>query len=824
MEAAYTRSLDSRHNPGIQDSLPKGATSILSGSLRFQTGGGCSYYRRDTVPLEEGSHSGVQGTRRIHKQHIPGAKGRREVEADTEPEIIERICGIRTFQDGRHSLCERSTQQGRSHVQAGSKRCIPLDSDPRVMQEVSQVQMARDTVRVHSPSLWALGSPKNLYKGLETSPSSIEGCRDTPSGILGRFSHSWRDQGRGRSSISEDQEPIAKPGICDKPGEISEPGNPKNRISGVCHRFKRDGVQASSEKSEADQERMQEDSAERPGDCEGAGTSSGCPSSFSPGSFTSSAALSGTSGPEKRRSSPPPLIWINSGLECKEPRESEVVDQTPQQSEWPAHSSSTSHHDHRIRCIQYRMGSPLWISQDQGSVVNYRGQIAHQLQRDVSSFPGLTDICEGQEGDTCPVQDRQHHNNVLYQSHGRHTLPAYDAVDIRHVELEPREGDPVVSGTPTGQAKLCSRSGIQNTGRQFRVEAEAIGVQAANGAVGPMSDRPFCITPDSAVEDIHELEARSGCRGNGCPVSVMESDQGLCIPTFLINWKMSDQSTTGAGPGDSTDHTNMANSDLVSSVGFDDCQKTDTSNAGPVNKPQKRESPTDQPRVSESSRVASIRRSLSAEGISEAASKLILASWRNSTEGAYSSCWSRWERWCAERGLEAIRSPLNAILEFLAFEYLQGKQYRTINSYRSAISMTHGAIDGVVIGKHPLVSRLIKGIYNQRPPQPRYSSTWDVKVVLDHIKSWGYTGGLPLKKLNLKLAMLLALANASRCSELHALEIQRMTWSAEGVTFALAALTKTSKPGKSKTLFYPMLEADREVCPVTSLSGALRRD
>ena len=32
----------------------------------------------------------------------------------------------------------------RAHVQAGSKRCIPLDSDPRVVQEVSQIQMARD--------------------------------------------------------------------------------------------------------------------------------------------------------------------------------------------------------------------------------------------------------------------------------------------------------------------------------------------------------------------------------------------------------------------------------------------------------------------------------------------------------------------------------------------------------------------------------------------------------------------------------------------------------------------------------------------------------
>ena len=102
------------------------------------------------------------------------------------------------------------------------------------------------------------------------------------------------------------------------------------------------------------------------------------------------------------------------------------------------------------------------------------------------------------------------------------------------MKLQPREGDPVVSGTPTGQAKLCSRSGIQNTGRHFRVEAEAIGVQAANGAVGPMSDRPFCITPDSAVEDIHELEARSGCHGNGCPVSVMDQIKGYAFPPFSL--------------------------------------------------------------------------------------------------------------------------------------------------------------------------------------------------------------------------------------------------------------------------------------------------
>lgn len=137
--------------------------------------------------------------------------------------------------------------------------------------------------------------------------------------------------------------------------------------------------------------------------------------------------------------------------------------------------------------------------------------------------------------------------------------------------------------------------------------------------------------------------------------------------------------------------------------------------------------------------------------------------------------------------------------------------------------MTHAPCDGVVIGKHPLVSRLMKGIYNNRPPRARYSFTWDVKEVLDHIRAWGPTEDLTLKKITLKLAMILALGNASRSSELHALDVQRMTTDTNGVTFSITALTKTSRPGKSKTLFYQKLDLDRELCPVASIKKYLKR-
>ena len=162
-------------------------------------------------------------------------------------------------------------------------------------------------------------------------------------------------------------------------------------------------------------------------------------------------------------------------------------------------------------------------------------------------------------------------------------------------------------------------------------------------------------------------------------------------------------------------------------------------------------------------------------------------------------------------------------MEFLASQFEQGKQYRTINSYRSAISTTHSPIDGVVVGKHPLVSRLMKGIHNQRPPQPRYAATWDVQVVLRHIRSWGQTVVLGRKRLSQKLTMLMALSNASRCSELCGLDIERMRFNETGVTFSLGRLTKTSKPGQSKSLFYPVLASDKEVCPVFTLKEYLKR-
>ena len=59
-----------------------------------------------------------------------------------------------------------------------------------------------------------------------------------------------------------------------------------------------------------------------------------------------------------------------------------------------------------------------------------------------------------------------------------------------------------------------------------------------------------------------------------------------------------------------------------------------------------------------------------------------------------------------------------------------------------SISSVHEKVDGYEVGQHPLVSRLLKGAFNQRPPQPRYTYTWNVERVTTYIESIGDNEGL----------------------------------------------------------------------------------
>ena len=168
----------------------------------------------------------------------------------------------------------------------------------------------------------------------------------------------------------------------------------------------------------------------------------------------------------------------------------------------------------------------------------------------------------------------------------------------------------------------------------------------------------------------------------------------------------------------------------------------------------------------DSSRLACVRHRLQNQGVSSASASLICASWREGTSRAYQSAWKRWVDWCGEREIDPCSTTVGNIVNFLTEIFNEGKGHSTLNRYRSAISMSHGATDGSPIGQHPLVSRLLQGMFNTRPPKPKSSLVWNVDTVVTHIKNRPASEELSLKELSQKVVTLLALTNADRASDL----------------------------------------------------------
>ena len=141
------------------------------------------------------------------------------------------------------------------------------------------------------------------------------------------------------------------------------------------------------------------------------------------------------------------------------------------------------------------------------------------------------------------------------------------------------------------------------------------------------------------------------------------------------------------------------------------------------------------------SALDNIRQNLLAEGISERTSNHITNNRRTSSIKHYESAWKKWCGWFSEREISPTRSNINYILDFLAELFEKGLEYRTIGSHRPAISAFHDPIGNIRVGNHPRVSALMSGIFNKKPPQPKYLFIWDVETVLNFLRK------LPRKRL-----------------------------------------------------------------------------
>ena len=125
-----------------------------------------------------------------------------------------------------------------------------------------------------------------------------------------------------------------------------------------------------------------------------------------------------------------------------------------------------------------------------------------------------------------------------------------------------------------------------------------------------------------------------------------------------------------------------------------------------------------------------VRDSIKTLNLPAETAEIVMQSCRASTRGRYDSIMREWGTFCAERKIDSVCPTINDILAFFTHLYGQGKEYNTIVMMKSVLSsIIH--VPGVgIISQYPLVKRLLKGVFNSRPPKSKYECIWDQPPVI----------------------------------------------------------------------------------------------
>ena len=440
-----------------------------------------------------------------------------------------------------------------------------------------------------------------------------------------------------------------------------------------------------------------------------------------------------------------------------------------------------------------------------------RTAYAHKLPRIVGSRSGLEIIPERPARSDSPAAAGQLHSCGIYQQLGGNNLTSPHSSSENTVALGTGEGHLNHSPTHPRSVQYCGRLQIQDGGGQVGLDAIPSSIPEDQRYSGAPRDRSVCLTTDLPATTVLQLEARPPSSSSGC-LSV----ERVCQPPMVSGGTGTEQGGIRSGSGSSCS-SSMESSVMVSGP----TQDAEGLSSPPLpSESSDAEGGTTETAGGHSttSRLACLRTKFRDSCLSSEASNLMLASWRSKSSQTYDSLFSKWIRWCGERNRDPISGPIADVANFLAHLFEEGYQSRSLNSFRSAISSVHDPVDGVEVGKHPTISRLLKGAFHTRPPLPRYTSTWNVQVVLQYLEGLGPSDALFLKQLTFKLTMLMCLTRPSRSADLASLQLDRHQYKPEGVVFLPAALAKQSSQGRVlREFFFPSFPHNNAICPVETL-------
>ena len=473
-----------------------------------------------------------------------------------------------------------------------------------------------------------------------------------------------------------------------------------------------------------------------------------------------------------------------------------------------------------LGCLKERLRSSFGPLRNRRTLVLGRANPAHKCSRTSSGFFSNKSLATQHRQAACSVCNRQPSCNNIHEKIRWNPLTSTFTLSNRTVAFCSENEPNSVSGLCAGNKKLHSRHEVKSVQGLTRVDAKPPGVSTDLTQNAWDRSRSVCLQNKSPIDSFCQLETRARCNSMRCFQFELGSHERLPFSTFLPDSSLHKKDRARSGRMH-FDHTSLEEQAMVPSDSISPGRQTAAVTQGQQTAAIARNrqgASSVQSKELSLGCMASFRKEVSEQGFSEEVSKILQVSWRQKTTCQYESVWKAWSSWCDQRQVDPFSTSLNVILEFLAELLHKGYKYRTIGVYRSTISNFHQPIDGIVIGKHPLMSKFMKGVYSVCLPEPKYFVTWDVNQVLSFLKTWAPAEKLTLKQLTLKLVTLAALTSAARSSSVHKMDLRFRQFKSNGVLFKIPELTKCSGSKRPlKELFLVSFPPDRRLCFVKYL-------
>jgi len=181
-----------------------------------------------------------------------------------------------------------------------------------------------------------------------------------------------------------------------------------------------------------------------------------------------------------------------------------------------------------------------------------------------------------------------------------------------------------------------------------------------------------------------------------------------------------------------------------------------------------------------------------------------------STLRAYASDLKNYEAWCGRHGLDALPATPEVVGAYLAAAG-EGYAMQTLRRRVAAIARACGVAGHPLDTKHPAIRETLRGIGRTHGSRGRRSAALTTVELrkLSRVCEPGLAGDRD------RALLLTGFAGALRRSELVALDVERLTWSNDGVKLLLEK-SKTDKAGEGAEIMI-VFGRNEDTCPVRAL-------